>query len=168
MLSRYRMARGVPASRLPRGMRQDTRKHTHHILRPAADLVLRYFETPTGATWRAAMKEYCAELERRFREDHAVRCPGGAGAQRGRVARLQLPDEAQPGRPPLPHLGRIEVHAREISGSRRTHAGRGRGRALSFTTAHDNAALGLAPTANENVYFQVFLFQRVLGRDIDA
>lgn len=71
MLSRYRMARGVPASRLPQGVRQDTRKHTRHILRPAADLVLRYFATPTEATWRATMQEYRDELERRFREDRA-------------------------------------------------------------------------------------------------
>lgn len=69
MLSRYRMARGVPAEQLPRGVRQDTRKHTRHVLRPAADLVLRFFATPTEAVWRETMKEYRDELERRFRMD---------------------------------------------------------------------------------------------------
>jgi uncharacterized protein YeaO (DUF488 family) len=33
------MERGAPSSRLPAGIRQDTRKHTRHVLRPDAELV---------------------------------------------------------------------------------------------------------------------------------
>lgn len=71
MLSRYRMERGVPASKLPRGIRQDTRKHTRHILRPEAAFVREFLETPTAKVWRASMAKYRAELERRFRADRA-------------------------------------------------------------------------------------------------
>ncbi len=69
MLARYRMARGVPAARLPQGIRQDTRKHTRHILRPEAEFVREFFENPTDEVWRRSMDAYRAELERRFAED---------------------------------------------------------------------------------------------------
>lgn len=69
MLSRYQMARGVPASKLPRGVRQDTRKHTRHILRPPEGLVLDYLAAPSDAAWQALAKKYRAELAQRFRED---------------------------------------------------------------------------------------------------
>jgi len=69
MLSRYRMARDVPASRLPQGIRQDARKHTRHILRPEAESVREFLADPTEETWRRTMDAYRAELERRFAED---------------------------------------------------------------------------------------------------
>ncbi|MGA9520493.1 MAG: hypothetical protein WBV82_03465 [Myxococcaceae bacterium] len=72
MLSRYQMARGVPASKLPRGVRQDTRKHTRHILRPPEGLVLDYLSAPSDAAWRALAREYRAELERRFHDDRTA------------------------------------------------------------------------------------------------
>ena len=69
MLSRYRMHRGLPASQLPQGIRQDTRKHTRHILRPEAALVEEFFAHPSEAVWRESMAKYRAELERRFAQD---------------------------------------------------------------------------------------------------
>ena len=39
MLARYTMERGKPASELPSGVRQDTRRHTRHFLRPTKELV---------------------------------------------------------------------------------------------------------------------------------
>ena len=69
MLSRYQMKRGVPASQLPQGIRQDTRKHTRHILRPEADFVREFFANPTESVWRQSMDQYRAELDRRFAQD---------------------------------------------------------------------------------------------------
>jgi uncharacterized protein YeaO (DUF488 family) len=69
MLSRYQMARGVPASKLPKGIRQDTRKHTKHVLRPPAELVFEYLSSPSDAAWNAMAKKYRAELEKRFKAD---------------------------------------------------------------------------------------------------
>lgn len=71
MLTRYRMARGVSAAELPQGVRQDTRKHTRHVLRPVAKDVREFLENPTDEVWRVAMDHYRAELERRFDEDRA-------------------------------------------------------------------------------------------------
>lgn len=42
VLSRYQMKRGVPAAQLPEGVRQDTRKHTRHVLRPREQSVVAY------------------------------------------------------------------------------------------------------------------------------
>ncbi len=71
MLSRYRMQRGLPAAQLPQGIRQDTRKHTRHILRPEAEFVREFFADPSDAVWRQSMDRYRAELERRFAQDRA-------------------------------------------------------------------------------------------------
>ncbi len=71
MLSRYRIPRGVPAAQLPQGIRQDTRKHTRHILRPEAEFVRQFFDNPTDAVWRHAMDRYRAEVKRRFDTDRA-------------------------------------------------------------------------------------------------
>ena len=69
MLARYQMARGVPASELPRGIRQDTRKHTHHVLRPTEELVARYLAAPSEAAWARFTKEYRALIAKRIGED---------------------------------------------------------------------------------------------------
>jgi len=69
MLARYQMARGVPASALPRGIRQDTRKHTSHVLRPTATMVEDYLAAPSDAAWRKVVKQYRALLEERFAAD---------------------------------------------------------------------------------------------------
>lgn len=69
MLSRYQMARGVAASKLPRGVRQDTRKHTHHVLRPTAAMVDAYLAAPSPAAWRRFAAAYRALLEARIADD---------------------------------------------------------------------------------------------------
>ncbi len=71
MLSRYQMARGVPASKLPKGVRQDTRKHTHHVLRPDDAMVKEYLAAPNDAAWERFAKRYRALVAARFREDRA-------------------------------------------------------------------------------------------------
>lgn len=71
MLARYSMVRGAPKSALPSGVRQDTRKHTHHILRPSKEMVADYLASPTDAAWRAFAKDYRALVDERFAADRA-------------------------------------------------------------------------------------------------
>ena len=72
MLARYSMIRGAPAKSLPRGVRQDTRKHTHHVLRPEAEMVEEVMEhADETAAWRTFATHYRALLARRFSEDRA-------------------------------------------------------------------------------------------------
>ena len=71
MLARYSMVRGAPASALPRGIRQDTRKHTHHVLRPTPEMVSAYLAAPSEAAWRELSAAYRALLEARFAADRA-------------------------------------------------------------------------------------------------
>lgn len=68
MLARYRIVRGVrPASEpLPVGVRQDTRKHTRHVLRPTAELVTGLLADPSPAAFRAFERGYSRLLEQRF------------------------------------------------------------------------------------------------------
>jgi hypothetical protein len=69
MLTRYQMTRGQPAAKLPKGVRQDTRKHTHHPLRPDGAIVDAYLAAPSETAWRRFAKEYRALLEERFKRD---------------------------------------------------------------------------------------------------
>lgn len=72
MLARYQMKRGTPASELPQGIRQDTRKHTHHMLRPPAELVVEYLAEPSDASakrFRAGYRK--AVLARRAADPEA-------------------------------------------------------------------------------------------------
>jgi len=71
MLSRYTMYRRRPAEAgpLPDGIRQDTRHHFRHILRPTKEIVEAYLADPTDAAWRTFKGEYLALLKERFRED---------------------------------------------------------------------------------------------------
>ena len=63
MLARYSMVRGAPASALPQGIRQDTRRHTHHVLHPAPELVDAFLvDTSDEARWRAFRTGYRALL----------------------------------------------------------------------------------------------------------
>jgi hypothetical protein len=71
VLARYQMARGVPASELPDGIRQDTRKHTHHVLRPSEEIVARYLAAPSDAAWARFAKEYRALIAERIAADPA-------------------------------------------------------------------------------------------------
>jgi hypothetical protein len=72
MLSRYTIVRGAPAASLPKGVRQDARKHTRHVLRPTAELVESVIgEQSSEEAWRAYPARYRAMLEERFAEDRA-------------------------------------------------------------------------------------------------
>jgi len=71
MIGRYRIVRGKrPADDpLPDGERQDTRKHTRHILRPSAELVALFLSQPDAAGFKAFRAGYLALLDARFRAD---------------------------------------------------------------------------------------------------
>jgi hypothetical protein len=68
MLARYRIVRGArPAGDpLPEGVRQDTRKHTHHVLRPTPELVQALLADPTESSFLRFARGYRALLEQRF------------------------------------------------------------------------------------------------------
>jgi len=70
MLARYRIVRGArPADDpLPDGVRQDTRKHTRHILRPSAELVTQFLSQPSSKGFSTFRAGYLALLEARFAE----------------------------------------------------------------------------------------------------
>lgn len=71
MLGRYRIVRGrrSPAEPLPGGVRQDTRKHTRHVLRPDAAAVRAFLAQPDAGAWRSFAAGYRALLARRFAAD---------------------------------------------------------------------------------------------------
>ena len=70
MLARYSIVRGAPASALPRGIRQDTRKHTRHPLRPTPEMVRRLLANPRDeAAWRSYAARYRALVAERFAAD---------------------------------------------------------------------------------------------------
>jgi len=72
MLARYSMVRGAPASTLPQGIRQDTRKHTRHILRPTVEMVKEVLGNAADpAAWRSYSTRYRALLDERFSENRA-------------------------------------------------------------------------------------------------
>lgn len=73
MLARYTMVRGAPASSLPRGERQDTRKHTRHVLRPSDEIVAEVFASAgDDVAWARYAARYRALLEERFTESRAA------------------------------------------------------------------------------------------------
>ena len=71
MLGRYRIVRGVrPADDpLPVGVRQDTRKHTRHILRPETEQVKRLLADASEAAFQRFRAAYLRLLEQRFEQD---------------------------------------------------------------------------------------------------
>lgn len=72
MLTRYSIVRGAPASSLPRGIRQDTRKHTRHFLRPTKEIVEAVFASAgDDDAWAAYAVQYRALLDQRFSERRA-------------------------------------------------------------------------------------------------
>ena len=73
MLARYQIVRGkTPVGyKLPSGVRQDTRKHTRHCLRPPAEVVTTYLANPTPAAWKKFKAEYLKTLAARYAEDSA-------------------------------------------------------------------------------------------------
>ena len=71
MLARYKIYRGkrpVDAT-LPAGIRQDTRKHTRHCLRPPEEIVAEYLAKPTSTAWRKFESEYLRNLDTRYEVD---------------------------------------------------------------------------------------------------
>ena len=68
MLARYRIIRGKrpPDEPLPDGVRMDTRKHTHHVLAPNAQSVLRFLDDTNEAAYQRFASEYRALLAQRF------------------------------------------------------------------------------------------------------
>jgi uncharacterized protein YeaO (DUF488 family) len=66
MLARYHIVRGrrPEGDALPEGVRQDTRKHTRHVLRPTAPLVQGLLDAPSSFEHFA--RAYRALLEQRF------------------------------------------------------------------------------------------------------
>lgn len=83
MLARYTIYRGKrpPGEELPRGVRQDTRKHTKHCLRPATAMVEKFLEDPAAASWEEFRAEYLALLAKRWADDST---PFDALAERAR------------------------------------------------------------------------------------
>jgi hypothetical protein len=75
MLARYQMKRrGKPGERLPEGIRQDTRRHTKHPLRPGREMVDIYLATPAeekGRAWKAFERAYIELIRGRYAEDRA-------------------------------------------------------------------------------------------------
>jgi uncharacterized protein YeaO (DUF488 family) len=71
MLARYTMYRGKRPVHdpLPAGVRQDTRKHTGHCLRPSAEAVLAYLTDPGGEHWPKFRQKYLAALAERFQRE---------------------------------------------------------------------------------------------------
>jgi uncharacterized protein YeaO (DUF488 family) len=74
MLARYRIVRGVRSADdpLPEGVRQDTRKHTRHVLRPSAELVTQLLSQPSPKGFSAFRAGYLALLEGRFASERAA------------------------------------------------------------------------------------------------
>lgn len=86
MLSRYSMVRGAPASSLPVGTRQDTRKHTKHVLRPLAEMVEAVLgHADDERAWRDFERAYRALLEERYRSERAGFDAIAEAARRGDV-----------------------------------------------------------------------------------
>ena len=75
MLARYSIQRGRKLGDYPKaireGTRQDTRKHTRHVLRPEADEVQRYLADPSAAAWKQFRDVYLDLLDARFTHDRA-------------------------------------------------------------------------------------------------
>lgn len=70
MLGRYSMVRGVRSEDLPQGIRQDTRKHTRHVLRPEAKMVERVLSHASEEeAWATFERQYHQLLEKRFASD---------------------------------------------------------------------------------------------------
>jgi uncharacterized protein YeaO (DUF488 family) len=71
MLARYRIVRGKrsPDDPLPDGVRQDTRKHTRHVLRPSADLVEGLLADGSAVSFARFERGYRELLARRFERE---------------------------------------------------------------------------------------------------
>ena len=71
MLARYKLYRGSRADDdpLPVGIRQDSRKHTGHCLRPSEEAVAEYLASGDESAWRIFAADYAQTLADRLAED---------------------------------------------------------------------------------------------------
>jgi uncharacterized protein YeaO (DUF488 family) len=71
MIGRYRIVRGrrPPDEPLPEGIRQDTRKHTRHVLRPETGMVRAFLAHPDAVAWRRFAVAYRRLLATRHAAD---------------------------------------------------------------------------------------------------
>ena len=73
MLGRYSIVRGRRIEDYPRRLRsakrEDTRKHTRHVLRPDAERVVAYLEAPGDEAWEVFAEAYRSLLAARYGED---------------------------------------------------------------------------------------------------
>lgn len=71
MLARYKIYRGKRPDDAPtvEGIRQDTRKHTQHCLRPIASDVFDYLRAPSPQAWTKFASRYLQILQNRFDAD---------------------------------------------------------------------------------------------------
>lgn len=67
MLARYTMQRGKRPNVM--GIRQDTRKHTKHCLRPTEGMVTRLLAHDPTYPWALFRQDYKRLIVQRFRED---------------------------------------------------------------------------------------------------
>ena len=88
MLARYHIVRGArpESDPLPEGIREDTRKHTRHVLRPPAPLV-EAFLADVEAGFPEFRRGYERTLEERYAADPA---PFEALAERAREGDVHL------------------------------------------------------------------------------
>jgi uncharacterized protein YeaO (DUF488 family) len=70
VLARYQIVRGrrSQSAPLPEGMREDTRKHTRHVLRPPEALVAAFL-ADVDHGWEAFRRGYLDALEERYATD---------------------------------------------------------------------------------------------------
>ena len=73
MLARYKIYRGKrpETEPLPAGIRQDTRKHTRHCLRPTAAMVSDFLDKPCDAAGLEFEAEYQRLLHERYQQNPA-------------------------------------------------------------------------------------------------
>lgn len=67
MLARYQMRRGHAPT--VQGIRQDTRKHTRHCLRPGEQMVREYLAFVSAEAWGRFEQAYLKLLDERFAEN---------------------------------------------------------------------------------------------------
>lgn len=74
MLARYRIHRGKrpPDDPLPDGVRQDTRKHTRHPLRPTPEIVAAFLSDQSAEGWKRFKSAYNDVLVKRFKQDSSA------------------------------------------------------------------------------------------------
>jgi hypothetical protein len=71
MLARYRIVRGArpPNEPLPDGIRQDTRKHTRHVVRPTTAMVEQLLADSSIESFSVFRASYLSLLEQRFERE---------------------------------------------------------------------------------------------------